>query len=82
MNKVFTSLGYFHTEHCRKDSREFYVFDATEWRFLPSEVLCLLKIRVSSGKSVNFISHPVIGVFRRFIKNEFTLSSEKITFEI
>ncbi|EOI3549649.1 hypothetical protein ACMSZT_004574, partial [Cronobacter dublinensis] len=65
----------------RKDSKKFYVFDATEWQFLPSEILCLLKIRANAGKDINFISHPTIDMFKPFIKKSaFTLSSENIKF--
>ncbi|EQA3420302.1 hypothetical protein ACX1JO_003903 [Cronobacter dublinensis] len=81
VSKVFTSLGDFHAENCRKDSKKFYVFDATEWQFLPSEILCLLKIRANAGKDINCISHPTIDMFKPFIKkSEFTLSSENIKF--
>ncbi|EOW6736760.1 hypothetical protein ACOZ0S_004326 [Cronobacter dublinensis] len=81
VSKVFTSLGDFHAENCRKDSKKFYVFDATEWQFLPSEILCLLKIRVNAGKGIDFISHPTIDMFKPFIKkSEFALSSENIKF--
>ncbi|EOC1332190.1 hypothetical protein ACM92K_003333 [Cronobacter turicensis] len=81
VNKVFTSLGDFHAENCRKDSKKFYVFDATEWQFLPSEILCLLKIRVNAGKDIDFVSHPTIDIFKPFIKKgDFTLTSENIKF--
>lgn len=81
VKEVFLAMGDFHINNCRKDSKKFYIFDATEWQFLPSEILCLLKIRVNAGKDISFISHPVIDMFKPFIKsNDIELSSENMKF--
>ncbi|EOL8972449.1 hypothetical protein ACTV2D_003545 [Cronobacter dublinensis] len=68
MNKLFTSLGDFHVENCRKEAKKFYVFDATELQFLPSDILRLLKIRINPEKDINVIPHPTIDMFKPFIK--------------
>ena len=68
MNKVFTSLGDVHVESCRKESKKFYACDATEWQFLSSEVLYLLKTRAITEKNIYFISHSTIHIFNTFIK--------------
>lgn len=68
VTKLFQDLGDYHRDHCRKDSKTFYVFDSFEWRYLPAEMLCLLKLRMNRHKSIDFISHPLIDPFKPYLK--------------
>lgn len=78
VTKVFSELCEYHLERCRKDSKEFYDFDALEWQLFPIEIISLIVVRASQNKDISMISHPVIDSFIPFV-NILTDKTEWLT---
>ncbi|QHM69937.1 hypothetical protein [Mixta intestinalis] len=82
VTSLFKELGDFHLERSKSNRKTFYEFDNTIWQYFPVEIICLLVIRQSCGKNVDFISHPVIDAFMPFIKDEKNYSLNTLSLKI